>query len=70
MGAGLGMRGTKVQIDETDNYKDALKKTLFARYNELDWYWMLQVMRILFIKITSKMWEEVNEKICTLSHRH
>ncbi|XP_052780158.1 RNA-binding protein 5-like [Mya arenaria] len=34
--AGLGMRGSKVQIEDTDNYKSALKKTLFARYNELE----------------------------------
>ncbi|KAL4226607.1 RNA-binding protein 5 [Mactra antiquata] len=34
--AGLGMRGSKVSSDEPHNYKDALKKTLFARYNELD----------------------------------
>ncbi|KAH3827993.1 RNA-binding protein 5-like isoform X2 [Dreissena polymorpha] len=34
--AGLGMRGAKVQIEDTDNYKSALKKTLFARYSELE----------------------------------
>ncbi|XP_045165329.1 RNA-binding protein 5-like isoform X2 [Mercenaria mercenaria] len=34
--AGLGMRGSKVHIEESDNYKDALKKTLFARYNDMD----------------------------------
>ena len=35
--AGLGMKGSKVNIEEGDNYKMALKKTLFARYNDLDW---------------------------------
>lgn len=34
--AGLGMRGASYNIEDTDNYKDALRKTMFARYSELD----------------------------------
>merc|ERR1719239_41859 len=34
--AGLGARGANVVADVGDNYRDALKKTMFARYNEVD----------------------------------
>lgn len=35
-GAGLGMRGANVVAGAGDTYKDAVKKTMFARYNEMD----------------------------------
>ncbi|CAL1544231.1 unnamed protein product [Lymnaea stagnalis] len=34
--AGLGARGANVVADVGDNYRDALKKTMYARYNEMD----------------------------------
>ncbi|XP_005096261.1 RNA-binding protein 5 [Aplysia californica] len=34
--AGLGARGANVVADVGDNYRDALKKTMFARYNEVE----------------------------------
>jgi len=34
--AGLGAPGAKVVAEVGDNYRDALKKTMFARYNEVD----------------------------------
>lgn len=34
--SGLGARGSNVVADVGDSYRDALKKTMFARYNEAD----------------------------------
>jgi RNA-binding protein 5/10 len=36
MGAGLGASGSTVQLDPNDTYKDAVKKTMFARFHEMD----------------------------------
>ena len=35
--SGLGARGANIAADVGDSYRDALKKTMFARYNEADW---------------------------------
>ncbi|GFR82439.1 RNA-binding protein 5 [Elysia marginata] len=34
--SGLGARGANIAADVGDSYRDALKKTMFARYNEAD----------------------------------
>ena len=35
--AGLGVRGADIVAEEGATYKENVKKTLFARYNETDW---------------------------------
>ena len=52
--AGLGMRGANYNIEDTDNYKDALRKTMFARYKEIEWKDNDKIVGMLFLSATWK----------------
>ena len=35
-GAGLGALGSRVNIEDSDSYKDACRKTMMARFQDMD----------------------------------
>lgn len=58
-GSGLGSKGSSYELSPSDNYKDAVRKAMFARFTEMEWTKRRTCSELWKCKSIPSMWKKV-----------